>query len=649
MEEKFSVSLELMIQKFKDGAKKAQEVSQNVASKIKENMSVDVGSNAFKGMNVESELLLNKINDIKATLQMASADPKLLPKQDILEMRVELEKLEGQYNKINQSSNMFSSSFNKIKDGMNESLKSAKRFTLSLFGIQSVYRMLSRASSAYLAQDTETSSKIQSAWIGLGSIFAPLLQTIANFAIKAVSYINVFIKALTGSDFLANAMAKSMDKAGKSAGKLSKTLAGFDELTNLDDSTDGASVDTSWIDAFKNVELDPNITAFFQNLGEAMKPVYDNVMGIVDWFKQLDTTTQILITTLGIGGLIGLLTGKGGLVLGFGAVGLGVLGLTKIFDKDLTTSLEGLFALLGAAGLVGILVGGSKGMSVAGAIAGVSLALFGLNEYINGDTTQAIEGLILLLGGAGLAGAFIGGTKGLSVGVAIASVIAIIRGFNDLLSGDTTDQIKGFISLVTGGTGLIFALGLIKGGLVAVNIPLLISVAGFAALAGGILLVIKNWGKMNTLERVVSVLGLIAVGAAAAAVAVGALQSAWSLGIAAAAIVAGTVAIAAAVSSANKRAKENIPKLAVGTPYVERSGYAEIHEGEAVVPKRFNSDEYFSRLGGSNNEQTNKLLEELIDTLERKDMNAYISESSIGKASQNYRNLQSRIIGEELI
>src|SRR5574344_1856843 len=265
MEEKFSVSLELMIQKFKDGAKKAQEVSQNVASKIKDNMSVNVGSNAFKSMTAESELLLNKINDIKTTLSMAKTDSNLFSKTEVLEMTAELEKLENQYTTINQKSNMFSSSFNKIQDGMNKSLKSATRFTLSLFGIQSVYTTLSRASSSYLAQDEETSSKIQSAWLGLGSVFAPLLQTIANFAIKAVSYINVFIKALTGTDFLANAMAKSMNKAGKSAGKLSKILAGFDELTNLDDSTAGASVDTSWIDAFKNVELDPSTVKFFED------------------------------------------------------------------------------------------------------------------------------------------------------------------------------------------------------------------------------------------------------------------------------------------------------------------------------------------------------------------------------------------------
>lgn len=68
--------------------------------------------------------------------------------------------------------------------------------------------------------------------------------------------------------------------------------------------------------------------------------------------------------------------------------------------------------------------------------------------------------------------------------------------------------------------------------------------------------VIDNWKDMSSMEKIVSVLGLIAIGAATAAAAVGALQSAWSLGIAAAAIVAGVIAIETAVSSAQKRAKK---------------------------------------------------------------------------------------------
>ena len=112
----------------------------------------------------------------------------------------------------------------------------AKRLTLSLFGIHSMYRLISKASSAYLSQDQETTQKIQSAWIGLGSIFAPLLERMANLVIKIVSYINVFWKALFGVDFLARAMSKSMSKANTSAKALHKTmrsLAGFDEINIL--------------------------------------------------------------------------------------------------------------------------------------------------------------------------------------------------------------------------------------------------------------------------------------------------------------------------------------------------------------------------------------------------------------------------------
>ena len=97
---------------------------------------------------------------------------------------------------------------------------------------------------------------------------------IANFAIKAVSYFNIFIKALTGVDFLGNAMAKSMNKANKSAGKLSKTLAGFDEITNLDSDAGGIGAGTAdWVSEFNNVKLNPKLVEFFKNLGETLKAI----------------------------------------------------------------------------------------------------------------------------------------------------------------------------------------------------------------------------------------------------------------------------------------------------------------------------------------------------------------------------------------
>lgn len=113
-------------------------------------------------------------------------------------------------------------------------------------------------------------------------------------------------------------------------------------------------------------------------------------------------------------------------------------------------------------------------------------------------------------------------------------------------------SIRGVASLVK---ALATALVSFANALTIVNIPLVITVAGFAALLYGIIEISKNWDKMNNLEKVVTVLSVLAIAATTAAIAVGAFQSAWSLGIAAAAIVAGVIAITAAVNNAVKRAE----------------------------------------------------------------------------------------------
>jgi hypothetical protein len=74
-----------------------------------------------------------------------------------------------------------------------------------------------------------------------------------------------------------------------------------------------------------------------------------------------------------------------------------------------------------------------------------------------------------------------------------------------------------------------------------------------------------------------------------------------------------------------------------------------IHEGEAVVPKKFNSDEYFSRLGTNNSEETNRLLEELIDRVEQIEINPYTTIKDVGSASVSYINSQKRIKGRGVI
>ena len=97
-------------------------------------------------------------------------------------------------------------------------------------------------------------------------------------------------------------------------------------------------------------------------------------------------------------------------------------------------------------------------------------------------------------------------------------------------------------------------LGQVDGRTAAVAIALT-AIVGMAAMVAG------AWDDMSGLEKAASVLGLLGAAALTAAVAVGAFQSAASMGVAVAGIVLGIGLVAAAVASANQRAQADAGSL----------------------------------------------------------------------------------------
>ena len=79
-----------------------------------------------------------------------------------------------------------------------------------------------------------------------------------------------------------------------------------------------------------------------------------------------------------------------------------------------------------------------------------------------------------------------------------------------------------------------------------------IAFIGISTALGLIAAIFENWAGMNTVQKVISILGVLTTVALGAAIALGAFHSAWSLGLAVAGIVAGISAVIAAVSSAKK-------------------------------------------------------------------------------------------------
>lgn len=521
------------------------------------NLAVSVDSKEYSNIKTQIEQVRSKYEQI--TKEIDKQSPKIEKVYNQLE-KVKTKQAENN-EKIKEYNNRIeeiqygniNSSVNTIAKSTTNLIKQIMKWGIALFSVRSAYNFISRLANTYLSENEDVANKISSIWGTIAEIIGPVVEYISNIVAKAVGYLAVFIKALTGTDIIANRNAKAIKKQALAQKELNKQMETFDEANVLQDTQSEISSGAQSA-IFETPELNPEIVEKIQEFADKVKELKER-------WDELSPVMKTILALLGTAGLLGLLTGKVGLVGAIGSVILALDGLARMFSGDSSQAIVGFMELIGVAGLIGLLTG-NGGLALA--IGAIAIALLGLSEMINGDVTDAIQGMILLIGGAGLAGYLLGGTTGLGVGVAISTVITLLRGLSDLFSGDATKAIKGFIEIIVGTAGAVFAFQLLTKGITGLNIPLMIAVIGIIALAAGIALVVQNWGNMSTFEKAISIFGLLAIAAATAAAAVGALQSAWTLGAAAVAIVAGVAMIAYAVSQANKRAQENIPQLAVG-------------------------------------------------------------------------------------
>lgn len=189
---------------------------------------------------------------------------------------------------ISNSKNMGKS----LTGAFNNGIRSIKKFALSLLSVRTAFSMISRAMQSYLSFDTQLANSIQNCWNVLGSLLAPILEYLVTLFTKLVSYVNAFVKALTGVDLVARANAKAIDKQTKSTKKMSEAQSSLDEFHTINKDSSGddnnsisvGEVDTSkldvlfsWIDKAKQLLL---------TLFDPIKQAWDNKgQGVIDSFK----------------------------------------------------------------------------------------------------------------------------------------------------------------------------------------------------------------------------------------------------------------------------------------------------------------------------------------------------------------------------
>lgn len=591
MNEKYGIELELIIQKFNQKINKVKNAFKGI-----ENKNIHVG---YDGAELESVII--KMKELQGLLD-ANAKKPFMSSEEVLKTRVQLEKLNKQYTKLAQNQDNIktkgSLGFNDMSRGVDKITSKIKRFGLALFSIRSIWSLVSKASSAYLAQDTELSNKLQSVWAGLGSMLAPIIEKIANILMKAVGYVNIFIKALTGVDLLARASAKSMDKASKSAKGLNKSLAGFDELNNLDTSA-GSNIDTGITNPFASIQnVDLPWAETVKAFGEWVKENMPTVIGLLGGLA-----AAIIVLKLGLGGIK---------AIGIGTVVFGVIKLIgDLINYLKDPSWENFGKIIQDIGLIiiglGMIIGGPAGLTVviAGAIAVIIGLIVSNWEKIKQFLQNGIDWLISktdwVKENFGLVGEYV-------YLVFVNMLQEVLNTCDDLFNG-VKNIFDGIIKLVKGAftgdwkmawegvkqifKGVFDSLGAI------VKFPLNLIISALNTLING-----ANKIKFDVPD--------------------------WVPGL------------------GGKKFGFNIPqipRLNVGTNYVPEDQLAYIHKGEAVIPKKFNSKEYF----GNGNEQTNTLLEQVIEAIENIEISPYTTIKDVGQASVNYINTKHRQLGRSVI
>ncbi len=534
MDERFKIVFEAVTDKFEQKTNSIKQTLNDFGERAKLNIGVSNKSKA------EINYLKAQIKEIEHSLQMADRGIEV---GDTLKLEKDLASLQDRLDSMHGSQVKF---FDGFKKGFDGGLKKVKRFALALFGIHSIYRLLSRASSAYLAQDTETANKLKAAWIGLGSIFAPVLKWVADFVIKAVKYLDIFWTAFTGKGFLTNAMEKATKKATSAVKALNKQLAGFDEITNIGDLSGGAGggVDFNWADAYKGIEINEDLAKSIAKIGTTFKNIWDKVIvpfkeNWVDLWNVLGKpfASFILLT----GTLIDVATGNWlGAIIKFGL-------FLAIHWKDIWS---GIVALLQLAF-----------NTLWGALTiGLELLLAPLRATMKLFDTQ------------------------------FENYKKIFKGFinyvSGLFTGDWKRILEGARSIVVGVFSNLWAI---------LKYPLNLVINGINAVISGLnklKIKVPNW---------VPIFG----------------GNEWGIDI------------------------KPISPLATGTNFVPNDDIYQLHQGEAVIPKKFNAPEFF----GGGNEVTNALLTTLIERVEEIEFSPYTTVKDVGKVSSNYIRHKRRILG----
>lgn len=196
------------------------------------------------------EATLEKVKAKMQTIEQKTA--KLAAKKgidgsDALSANREYQKLKKQYDALIASADKFKRSskggFNAAADGaknlgssMKSVIKTMTKYTLAIFGARSGFYAVKNAIRQVLSDNEKLNNTVTAMKGAFANALAPVIERVVYWLKYAFTYLNLFVKVLTGVDMAAQYNAKAINKQTEATKKNAKAtkeanaqLASFDE------------------------------------------------------------------------------------------------------------------------------------------------------------------------------------------------------------------------------------------------------------------------------------------------------------------------------------------------------------------------------------------------------------------------------------
>ena len=197
-----------------------------------------------KNFDAQIEQVQKKLDDIESTLEIGQSGAFKLTESEMVDLNAEAEKLRNrlkglkdQHDKLGRSNLV---SVKRIMEDIGKTtgnvVKQVGRWALAIFGIRAVYSFVRNSINTIARDDEQLKTDIDYMKDSLAYAIEPVVRTIVGLAKQLMFYVAYLIKAWTGKNIFENAN-KSLKGANKQAKDLKKTMASFDEMNVLNDSS----------------------------------------------------------------------------------------------------------------------------------------------------------------------------------------------------------------------------------------------------------------------------------------------------------------------------------------------------------------------------------------------------------------------------